>query len=282
MEICVLSGKGGTGKTFVSTNLFNILENAAYLDCDVEEPNGHIYFKSNIKEDIPVTKLIPHIDKDKCDGCRKCVDSCKFKSLVMIGKEVFFFDEMCHSCGVCEFVCPQEAISEVPVKLGKIEKREDAKKNIYTGILNIGETSGTGIINSLLSYGKKEKANNKDIIVDCPPGSDCSVIESIQDADYTLIVTEPTIFGLHNMKMIVELLNIFDKKFGIIINKSFGKDEIIEEYAKEHNIKIIEKIPFDKTLGKINSEGELITNTDKNYNQLFHNIYNKIKRGYMV
>ena len=195
----------------------------------------------------------------------------------MIGKDVFFFGEMCHSCGVCEYICPQNAITEIPQNLGVIERREKDNKNVYTGILNIGETSGTGIISNLLSYGKNKK-DGENVIVDCPPGSDCSVIESIQHCDYALIVTEPTIFGLHNMKMIIELLTVFNKKFGIIINKSFGKDEIIENFAKENNIPIINKIPFDNYLGKINSEGKLITNMDVNYKEKFQNIYDEVKR----
>lgn len=274
MEICVLSGKGGTGKTFVSTNLFNILMNGTYLDCDVEEPNGHIFFDSEVKENVSVGKMIPKINYDKCIKCRKCVDFCRFKSLVMIKDKVLFFDEMCHSCGGCRMICPVDAISEVPRNIGNIERRESRGKNIYTGVLNIGESSGTKIIDKLLSMGE----NDENIVVDCPPGSDCSVIESIKNADYSIIVAEPTIFGLHNMNMIVNLLKVFYKNFGIIVNKSFGNDEIIEEYAIKNNIEIIEKIPFDKEFGKLNGSGKLITDENNSYKELFMNIYCKVKR----
>lgn len=271
MKICILSGKGGTGKTFVSTNLFNVIDNATYLDCDVEEPNGHIFFNTHPREHININKEIPIIDAEKCIRCKKCVEFCKFNSLALIGEKVYFFDEMCHSCGGCEIVCPSSAISFKEKNIGVIKKRKIENKYIYTGVLNVGEASGTKIIDKLLTYAQN------DTIIDCPPGSDCSVIESIKDSNYSIIVTEPTIFGLHNMQMIIELLKIFNKKFGIIINKSLNNDEIIEKFAKDNNIQIIAKIPFSKELNSVNSNGNLITDKNQKWKEFFKNIYSYIE-----
>lgn len=272
MEICILSGKGGTGKTFLSTNLFNVLDHAIYIDCDVEEPNGHIFFESNELTETPVNKLIPDIDENKCIACRKCVDFCRFGSLIMIADKVYFMDEMCHSCGGCKMICPADAITEIPMKIGTIEKREIDNKFIYTGKLDIGQASGTGIIKELLSKGQE----NKVTIVDCPPGSDCSVIESIQQANFCILVGEPTTFGIHNLNMVKELLQIFGKPFGIISNKVFQEDNMVSDYAKENSIPLIDQFFFDKELGKANSNGTLITNISQDYRRKFINIYEKI------
>ena len=273
MEICVLSGKGGTGKTFVSSNLFNVLDNSIYIDCDVEEPNGHIFFEDSSFRQYPVTKMIPEIDNEKCSACRKCIDFCRFGSLIMIMDQVYFLDEMCHSCGGCAMVCPENAIKEVPKEIGKIEERSSAGKSVYTGRLNIGEASGTGIIKELLKKGSPDRVT----VVDCPPGSDCSVIESIQQADFCILVGEPTVFGIHNLDMVAELLKIFSKPFGIVSNKVFEEENMVKNYADKNRIPLLEQFFFDKELGRTNSNGILITDTIPEYRNRFSQLYEKIR-----
>lgn len=273
MKIAVLSGKGGAGKTFLSVNLAAVAKNSVYIDCDVEEPNGYLMIKPEEIRRETVNVKIPKINKEKCDGCRICVDFCKFNALVLIKDKPMLFEEICHSCGGCSLFCPQKAIEEIDREIGVISvgKSEDTKS--ITGILNIGETTGVPIISEI---NKKYINNDNTTIIDCPPGSNCTVMESIEKADYCIIVVEPTIFGLHNMKMIYELLKIFNKKFGIIINKSNDEDLLIEDFANKNNIKIIHKIPYSDEIGNINSQGKLISNISKEYEKEFKDILSKI------
>lgn len=274
MKIAVLSGKGGTGKTLLSVNLAAAANKSMYIDCDVEEPNGHLLFKPKDIEKRKVSVKIPKVDKNKCIGCRKCVDFCKFNALAFIREKPMVFDEVCHSCGGCVLICPSDALTEIDRNIGYIYEGISENVKVSSGILNIGEASGVPIIEQLLEDIAFE---DNLVIVDCPPGSNCTVMESIKGSDYALIVAEPTIFGLHNLKMVYELLNIFKIPFGIVINKYIDKNNPIVEFAKDNNIKIIYEIPFDKKLGNINSDGEIASRVDKNYNKVFSNILNIVE-----
>lgn len=274
MKIAVLSGKGGTGKTFLSVNLAAAANKSMYIDCDIEEPNGHLFFKPTNIAKREVSVKIPKVDKDKCIGCRNCVDFCKFNALAFIKSKPMVFEEVCHSCGGCMLFCTSGALSEIDRNIGYIHEGFSDGVKISSGILNIGEASGVPIIEELLD--EVDKSDDL-VIIDCPPGSNCTVMESIKYADYALIVAEPTIFGLHNLKMIYELLNLFNIPFGIVINKYTDRNNPIIEFAKDNNIKIIYEIPFDKNIGKINSNGKIISRVDENYNNIFLEILNKVK-----
>src|SRR6056297_334425 len=213
MNIAVLSGKGGTGKTFVSVNLALASENVCYLDTDVEAPNGDLFLKSKADETLDSIVMQPEFDGDKCTGCRECVEFCKFNALAFI-KTPKLFPDICHSCGGCSLVCKYDAIKEVPHKKGEIKIGYKDKIKVVTGLLNEGEASGVSVIEDVIK--NKEEGLN---IIDCPPGSACSAMAAIEPADYCVIVAEPTSFGLHNFKMVVELAEIFDKKIGVVINK---------------------------------------------------------------
>lgn len=274
MNIAVLSGKGGTGKTFVSTNLANITSNSTYLDCDVEEPNGRIFFnnKDNLKT-IVVNRLLPSIDSSKCTGCRSCVDFCEFSALAFFKDSPMLFSEVCHSCGGCKIVCKAGAISEEEKNVGIVEINRFNDTKIVSGLLNVGEASSIPVINRVL-----EEISDTSII-DCPPGSACSTMESIKKADYCILVTEPTLFGLHNLKMIVELVTLFKIPFGFIINKvEDTSNTIIEDYVKSLNKNILIKIPFSKEIAHLVSKGELISDKDKNIKVLFESILPKIRK----
>lgn len=272
MKIAVLSGKGGTGKTFISVNLTFAAGNSNYIDCDVEEPNGHLYFKPEILKKEKIYVKIPQVDKEKCNGCRKCVEFCKFNALAYIKDNVFVFEDICHSCGGCSLLCPEKAISEKDKEIGEVHEGIFKDSNIYTGILNTGEETGVSIIKKLLT-----NAYNKPYtFIDCPPGSSCSVMESIKDADYCILVAEPTLFGVHNFDMVYNLVKIFDKPFGAVLNKCLDGENPAEEYCKKNNIKILCKIPFEHELGKINSNAEIASEKNEKYHSLFSSLLKSV------
>ena len=277
MQIAILSGKGGTGKTLLSVNLSYLADNSTYVDCDVEEPNGLLYYQiDNLKKD-DVTIKIPVINHDKCTKCQKCTNFCKFNALAFILDKVIVFNELCHSCGGCQIVCPTGAITEVAKEIGYIHSGKYENTEVISGEMKIGVESGVPIIGELL---KKVENSSRLVFVDSPPGNGCSVMESIQDAEYCILVAEPSIFGLHNLNMVYKLAKGFNKKIGIVINKTNG-DSIINDFAKENKIEIIGEIPMNFELGKINSEGGIVAKNPK-FRPYFINILNKIYKEVSV
>jgi len=275
MKIAVLSGKGGTGKTLVSVNLASVANHSIYVDCDVEEPNGALFFKPiDIKEEL-VSVKIPVVDFETCTGCRKCVEFCKFNALAFINQKVKVFETICHSCGGCALVCPEKAIHETEKVIGKIEQGYSEDVKVITGILNTGEETGVPIIKKLLG---RIATENTLTVIDCPPGSSCMVMESIKDADYCVLVAEPTVFGAHNLEMVYELVNLFEKPFGCVLNKCLDESNPSEVFCDKNNIPIIGRIPFDHHLGSLNSNGEIVTRLDDHYKSLFNALLNRIKK----
>ena len=276
LKIAVLSGKGGTGKTLVSVNLAYTAKKALYLDCDVEEPNGHLFFKPDnlTKEDVSVK--IPYVNDYLCNGCRKCIDFCKFNALAYINNKVKVFSEVCHSCGGCMEICPESAISEINKSIGKIEKGNLEDVTVVSGILNTGEASGVPIIKAMI---EDENINEQVTIVDCPPGSACIVMESIKDADYCLLVAEPTLFGSHNLKMVYDLVRLFKKPFGVVLNKAQDGFNPSKEFCENNKIKILSEIPFDVELGKLNSDGKIVSKENRSYHDLFAKLLTDITQA---
>ena len=274
MKIAVLSGKGGTGKTLVSVNLAASAKTSTYIDCDVEEPNGHLFFKPKITQEEKISVKIPKVDDELCSGCRRCVDFCKFNALAYVKDKLIVFEEVCHSCGGCILVCPEKALTEKEKIIGKIQKGISGQVSIYTGILNIGEASGIPIIKKLLAEKKTEA--NKQTVIDCPPGSACIVMESIRDVDYCLLVAEPTLFGVHNLNMVYDLVRLFNKPFAVILNKCLEEENPAEKFCLEKNIKILGRIPFDNELGTLNSNAEIVVNKNEKYRELFSSLLNEV------
>lgn len=273
MKIAVLSGKGGTGKTLLSVNMAVVGENATYIDCDVEEPNGHLFLKPKevIKEKVAVK--IPVVDMGLCNGCQKCVEFCKFNALAYINNKLMVFDNICHSCGGCVLVCPEKALTEKDKIIGEVQKGVSQGINVLSGILNIGEASGIPIIDKLLD---EEPQNSQRTIIDCPPGSACIVMESIKDADYCVLIAEPTVFGVHNLSMVYELVKLFNKPHSVILNKCLDGKNPAEEFCIENNIKILDKIPFDSELGTLNSNALIAARESPKYKKMFSEILKKI------
>ena len=275
MKVAVLSGKGGTGKTLVSVNLAAASKTSTYIDCDVEEPNGHLFFKPEDIQEEEISVKIPKVNTDLCNGCRKCVDFCKFNALAYIKNKLIVFDDVCHSCGGCILVCPERALTEKAKVIGKVQKGVSGEVAVWTGILNTGEATGIPIIKKLL---EENSEVNKQTFIDCPPGSACIVMESIKDADYCVLVAEPTLFGVHNLNMVYELVKLFHKPFGVVLNKCLDGENPAENFCLENNIKILGRIPFDNELGTLNSNAEIAVHKNEKYRELFSSLLKTVAK----
>ena len=275
MKIAVLSGKGGTGKTLVSVNLAATAKESIYIDCDVEEPNGHLFFKPEDIKSEKISVMMPFVDEKLCNGCRKCVDFCKFNAIAYINNRLIFFDEVCHSCGGCVLLCPEKALSEREKIIGEVQRGVSENVIVMTGILNTGEASGIPIIKNLLENIPENKGFS---FIDCPPGSACIVMESIKDADYCIFVAEPTLFGVHNLSMVYELVKLFDKPYGVVLNKCLEGENPAEKFCIEKGIKILGKIPYDNELGTLNSNALISVRENKKYRDMFSSLLQTVTK----
>ncbi len=266
----ILSGKGGTGKTLLSVNLASVAKEATYIDCDVEEPNGNLFFNPTKEFEKLVTVKKPVVDDALCDGCHKCVDFCAFNALALIGNRLMIFDDICHSCGGCIYVCPQKALTEQDRAVGEMSIGRSGAVRSISGSMNIGENSGVPIIEELL----KHKSSGLTII-DAPPGSSCLVTESVRLADFCILIAEPTTFGAHNLAMVQELVSLLGKPHAVVLNKTLEGKNPSEEFCIKNNIPIIGRIPFDKKLGSLNSVGKIAAREDKHYHEVFSSILEK-------
>ncbi|WP_252230691.1 ATP-binding protein [Clostridium sp. ZBS15] len=270
MNIAVLSGKGGTGKTTVSTNLALALK-SNYIDCDVEEPNGFIFLKPEINETKQVMIDYPFIDDEKCVLCGKCVEVCQFNSIAKVKNDIILFNKLCHGCGACEIVCEYDALTYKKRELGKIEVGMARDINCSRGILNISEPMAVPVIRELL----KDLPHNTNLI-DCPPGTSCNVVTALKYANGAILVTEPSEFGLHDLKMAVELVKTYNIPFGIIINKDDGEENIIKKYCRNEKINLIGVIPYSKNTATLYSNGEVLYD-NLQYKILFDELSEQVK-----
>ena len=274
MIISVASGKGGTGKTTVATNLaVSLGGNIQFLDCDVEEPNAHLFLDPDIQEVETVTTPVPEVDEEKCTLCGKCAEICQFKAIVVIGETVLAFHELCHSCGGCMEVCPEKAISEVGRELGLIEKGYRDGLQFVHGRLRVGEAMSPPLIRQVRTY----QDSNRVTIIDAPPGTSCPVIAAMKGADFVLLVTEPTPFGLHDLKLAVGAVRVLGIPSGLVINRSDLGDEKVKQYAEQEGIPVLLEIPFDRKIAESYSRGELIVEVMPEWKERFVDLYNRIE-----
>lgn len=278
IKIAIASGKGGTGKSTVSTNLAYLLseiyENTAIIDCDVEEPNCHIFLNPEIKTSKKSFLSVPYIDKELCIGCGKCAEICQFNSLALVKSKIIVFPELCHSCGGCWQVCPTKAISQGQREVGIIETGISGKLNFVHGKSKIGEAMSPPLIKKTKKIGQKFEIQ----ILDCPPGTSCPVITAVDGADFVIMVTEPTPFGLYDLRLAVDVMKKLGKNFAIVINRSSENDYLIEDYADSENIEILTKIPDDRRIAECYSKGELVIKVLPEYKEAFAPLVNLIGR----
>jgi len=269
VRIAVASGKGGTGKTTVATNMAHVASrngrSIAYLDCDVEEPNGHLFLKPEISRRTPVGNLIPEVDEEKCTHCGQCGEICQYSAIVCLGQKILVYPELCHACGGCSLVCPTDAITEVPREIGVLEAGHAGRIRFVHGLLNVGEAMSPPVIRAV-----KAAAPEADLLlVDAPPGTSCPVIESIRGCDYVVLVTEPTPFGLNDLKLAVEMVRVLELRFGVVINRAgLGDDEVLH-YCHQDGIKILTEIRDDRRIAAAYSRGEIVCEVLPDYRSLF-------------
>ncbi len=274
MIISVASGKGGTGKTTVATNLAVSLEtDVQLLDCDVEEPNSSLFIRPSIEEVKTITTPVPEVDMGKCSLCGKCGEICQFKAIVVIGKTVLTFPELCHSCGGCIEVCPEKAISEAERELGTIKRGHRNGLEFVQGELRVGEAMAPPMIKKVREYTRPESVT----IIDAPPGTSCPVIASMKDADFVLLVTEPTPFGLHDLKLAVGAVRVLGIPCGLVINRSGIGNDQVKRYAEEEGVPLLLEIPFDRHIAEAYSKGEMIVELIPEWKEKFKNLYHKIR-----
>ena len=247
--------------------------NVQLLDCDVEQPNAHLFINPVFDRTETVTTPVPEIDMNKCTFCGKCGELCEFKAIVVVGETVLAFEELCHSCGGCMAVCPEGAITEKGRELGVLQKGHHNGIEFIHGKLRVGEAMSPPLIKEVLSYRDPAKLT----IVDAPPGTSCPVIEAMKPADFVLLVTEPTPFGLNDLKLAVGATKILDIPCGLVINRCDMGDEKVKAYAADENLPILMEIPFDRRIAEVYSRGDMIVDVMPEWKEKFLELYEKIK-----
>lgn len=279
MRIAVASGKGGTGKTTIATSLaLSLMANGEvhYVDCDVEAPNGHIFLHPKITHQSNAVILIPVINKDICSLCGRCVEVCEFHALAKIGKVIMTFPQLCHGCGSCTIHCPEHAIEELANPIGVIESGVTAQGLMFSqGRLNISEPMATPIIRQL----KKSITGVEDsiIVLDAPPGASCSVVETLQNVDFALLVTEPTPFGVHDLKQIFGIVTEMGIPAGVIINREKVPFLPLETLCSDFNLPILMHIPFDRRIASGLAKGLTLLVVNPDYSQILTNVFHQIQ-----
>jgi MinD superfamily P-loop ATPase len=257
MKIAIASGKGGTGKTTIATNLAWIAarngQNVAYVDCDVEEPNGHLFLKPRITSTKAIGRLHPKVNDGKCVHCGLCGDICQYSAIVCIGQKVLIYPELCHACGGCTLVCRSGAITEVLCETGKLETGMAGQVHFFHGVLNIGEAMSAPLIRQVKAAAAREELQ----MIDCPPGASCPVIESLRGTDMVLLVTEPTPFGLNDLTLAIEMVRAMKLPFAVLINRAGIGDQKTQEYCRREGVEILAEIPDDRRVAEAYSRGLL-------------------------
>ena len=278
MKIAIASGKGGTGKTTVAVNLAALWaqtgERVTYVDCDVEEPDGHLFLNPLIKRTEHATVLEPIVNNDKCDGCGKCSEICNFHAIVVLGEKALTFPEMCHSCGGCSLVCVPKAIVEVPRHIGIIDFGKVDSLNYIAGKLRIGEAMPGPLIRAV----KQSIEDGGHVIFDAPPGTSCPVVETVKDSDYLLLVTEPTPFGLNDLELAVEMARTLRLPHAVLVNRSGIGDDRVHKYCADENIHLIAEIPDDRKIAEAYSRGEILTQALPEYRSIFNKIIEIVRK----
>jgi MinD superfamily P-loop ATPase len=282
MNIAVASGKGGTGKTTIATNLATVMSGTGrrvqYLDCDVEEPNGHIFLRPRIAQRDDVTVGVPAVDAEKCTGCGRCAELCQYSAITCVKGKVLIFEELCHSCGGCMAVCPEKAIDEVPRAIGIAEFGTSNSMAFGHGKLNIGTIQTP----ALIKYVKQRADDDALTILDVPPGTSCPVIEAIRNVDFVLLATEPTPFGLNDLELAVGMVRVLKLPFAVAINRSDIGNDAVVQYCQKEEIEVWLEIPNDRKIAEAYSRGEMMVDALPQYSRKFLELHERIEERIAV
>ncbi len=275
MIIAVASGKGGTGKTTVATNLARSIGGAVQLiDCDVEEPNSHLFLAPQIERSQEVHLPNPKVDLRKCTYCGECAKICRFSAIVVIKENILTFPELCHGCGGCTLVCPEDAISEVPRTIGILEQGKSGSLGFIHGRLEVGEAMSPPLIKAARSLAAK----NGVVIIDSPPGTSCPVIAAVKGSDFCILVTEPTPFGLNDLELAADVVHELNIPVGVVINRCDIGDQEVNKFCKRRSIPVLMEIPEDRQIAAAYSRGQMIVDLMPSYTEKFQKLFTKIKR----
>jgi MinD superfamily P-loop ATPase len=264
MRIAVASGKGGTGKTTVATNLAHVASRAgravAYLDCDVEEPNGHIFLRPTIERERAIERLVPVVDPARCTHCGECARACRYGALASLPNQTLVFAELCHACGGCSLACPAEAIRETPRTIGKLRLGASGPMGFAEGVLNVGEAMSPPAVRAVKAAADTEPglAAAGLVVLDAPPGASCPVIETVRGCDLVILVTEPTPFGLHDLALAVEMVRTMRLPLGVVINRADVGNGKVRQYCTGHRVPVLAEIPDDRAVAEAYSRAQMI------------------------
>ena len=279
MKIAIASGKGGTGKTTLSTNLAAYIsenKNVVLCDLDVEEPNSGLFIKGELTHKEDKFKMVPKWEQDKCTLCGLCQEACNFNAIIKLETQIMVFPELCHSCYACSELCPTSALPMIPEKMGELKHFQLGKISFVESRLDVGREQAVPLISQTIEYVEEHFIDNTIELYDSPPGTSCPVIEATKDADFVILITEPTPFGFHDIKLAIETMKKLGKEFGVVVNRyGIGNDDVVT-YCKDNEIPLLAKIPNDRFIAELYSRGELIYPKVPEVKQQLKNIYDYI------